>query len=372
MKITTIIGTRPEIIRLSSIIKKFDKIFDHSLIHTGQNYDYNLNEIFFKDLNLSSPKYYLNAKGNSSLETISNVIKESEKILKKIRPDAVFVLGDTNSCMSLLAAKKLKIPTFHYEAGNRCFDERVPEEINRKIVDHIADINLTYSDISKNHLLNENFPRDRVFKIGSPMFEVLRDNENKINQSKILEKLNLTPKKYFLCSFHREENIEDDLAFNNIVRTIDTINKKFNLPVIISTHPRTKKKLTKLKIKFNKTVFTLKPLNFTDYNFLQKNSLVVLSDSGTISEESSIQKFNALNIRETHERIEAIEEDPVIMTGLNPDFIIKNIKFLIKENKYLNNKNLYVKDYQYPDVSSKICKIILSYKDYVNRIVWKK
>ena len=310
LKVVTVVGTRPEIIRLSAIIKRLNesKSIDHYLIHTGQNYDKELNEIFFEDLNIKNPDFYLDAASNSSSLTIGNILISLEPVLKKINPDSFLVLGDTNSCISALVAKKMKIPVFHYEAGNRCFDQRVPEEMNRKIVDVISDINMTYSKISRDYLIEEGFPPDRVIKIGSPMREVINQNLHKINSSKVLENLNLSKDKYFLISFHREENI-DSKNFKDFLLTLNNIAEKYNFPIVFSTHPRTLNKIKKQKNKPNKLIHFMKPLSFSDYNCLQINSLVTLSDSGTISEESSILKFRALNIRDSHERPEAMEEN---------------------------------------------------------------
>ena len=370
LKIATIVGTRPEIIRLSSLIKELEIHSKHTLIHTGQNYDYELSDIFFDDLGLKSPDFYLNALQKSAVETTGEIIKLSYKILKKIKPDAVVVLGDTNSCLSLYSAKRLKIPTFHLEAGNRCFDQRVPEEINRKIVDHIADVNLTYSQISREYLLKENFNPFSVIKVGSPMFEVLDDNIEKIQNSKILEKLNLKERKFFLVSCHREENIDSENFFK-FISVLNDVATKYKLPVIVSTHPRTLKRIKKEKIKHSKNIILHKPFSFSDYNKLQLSSLCVLSDSGTITEESSILKFNAINIREAHERPEGMEEGTVIFTGMNNERVIQSLDVLLKQSKY-GFKPKMVSDYKAPKVSSKVTRIILSYIDYVNNQIWKK
>lgn len=371
LKVVTVVGTRPEIIRLSAIIKRLNesKSIDHNLIHTGQNYDKELNEIFFQDLNINNPDYYLDAASDSPSSTIGNILIKLEPILKKINPDSFLVLGDTNSCLSAIVAKKMKIPVFHFEAGNRCFDQRVPEEINRKIVDVISDINMTYSKISRDYLISEGFSKDRIIKIGSPMREVINQNQEKINSSPILSNLKLKKDKYFLVSFHREENIDSNNLKNFLV-TLDYIADRYKLPIIFSTHPRTAKKLKSLKTKFNKLISFIKPLSFSDYNCLQINSLVTLSDSGTISEESSILKFRALNIRDSHERPEAMEETTVIMTGTNFERIIQSIELVKSQN--MSEILIDVDDYKSTNISSKVERLLLSYTDYVNKTVWKK
>ena len=371
LKVVTVVGTRPEIIRLSAIIKRLNesKSIDHNLIHTGQNYDKELNEIFFQDLNINNPDYYLDAASDSPSSTIGNILIKLEPILKKINPDSFLVLGDTNSCLSAIVAKKMKIPVFHFEAGNRCFDQRVPEEINRKIVDVISDINMTYSKISRDYLISEGFSKDRIIKIGSPMLEVINQNQEKINSSPILSNLKLKKDKYFLVSFHREENIDSNNLENFLV-TLDYIADRYKLPIIFSTHPRTAKKLKSLKTKFNKLISFIKPLSFSDYNCLQINSLVTLSDSGTISEESSILKFRALNIRDSHERPEAMEETTVIMTGTNFERIIQSIELVKSQN--MSEILIDVDDYKSTNISSKVERLLLSYTDYVNKTVWKK
>ena len=371
LKVVTVVGTRPEIIRLSAIIKRLNesKSIDHNLIHTGQNYDKELNEIFFQDLNINNPDYYLDAASDSPSSTIGNILIKLEPILKKINPDSFLVLGDTNSCLSAIVAKKMKIPVFHFEAGNRCFDQRVPEEINRKIVDVISDINMTYSKISRDYLISEGFSKDRIIKIGSPMREVINQNQEKINSSPILSNLKLKKDKYFLVSFHREENIDSNNLKNFLV-TLDYIANRYKLPIIFSTHPRTAKKLKSLKTKFNKLISYIKPLSFSDYNCLQINSLVTLSDSGTISEESSILKFRALNIRDSHERPEAMEETTVIMTGTNFERIIQSIELVKSQN--MSEILIDVDDYKSTNISSKVERLLLSYTDYVNKTVWKK
>ena len=370
LKVVTIVGTRPEIIRLSSIIKKFDDIFDHKLVHTGQNYDFELNEIFFSDLNLKKPDYFLDAANDSATKTIGNVIGLTDDVLKNESPDAVMILGDTNSCLSVIAAKNRKIPTFHFEAGNRCFDMRVPEEINRKIVDHTADVNLTYSTIAREYLLREGLAPDLVIKIGSPMKEVIEDNFNKIKNSKILKEHNLTKNSYFVVSSHRQENIENKKNFSKILSIIEGIEDKFGLPVIISTHPRTRKKLDSSKKKFSKNINFLKPLSFSDYIKLQMESKLVLSDSGTINEEASILNFNAINLRESYERPESAEEGSTILTGLSMDRVFQAIE--VFENMDTKKTRTIVKDYDTSNVSEKVANTVLSYTDYINRVVWKK
>lgn len=370
LKVLTVVGTRPEIIRLSSIIKKFENIFDHKLVHTGQNYDFELNEIFFKDLQLNQPDYYLDAADKSGTKTIGNVIRLIDDVLEKENPDAVMILGDTNSCLSVIAAKNRKIPTFHFEAGNRCFDMRVPEEINRKIVDHTADVNLTYSSIAREYLLREGLPPDLVIKVGSPMKEVLNDNSKKIEQSKILTQLKLKTNNYFVVSAHRQENIESEINFNKILSIISEVESHFELPIIVSTHPRTRKKLESSSNNFSKNVNFLKPLSFSDYIRLQKESKLVLSDSGTINEEASILQFNAINLRESYERPESAEEGTTILTGLSLDRVFQGINLFENINK--SKVKSIVKDYDVDNVSEKVANIILSYTDYINRVVWKK
>ena len=372
LKVITVVGTRPEIIRLSRVIAKLDDYCDHILIHTGQNYDYELNEIFFTDLGIRKPDHFLNAAGSSSSETIGNVIIKTDAILSDEKPDAVLVLGDTNSCLSILPAKRQKIPTFHMEAGNRCFDMRVPEEINRRIVDHIADINLTYSSIAREYLLKEGIPSDMVIKTGSPMNEVLMHYKESINDSKILENLNIEKNKYFLVSCHREENIDNKENFLKLVESLNEISKKYKIPAIISTHPRTQKRFNQLKIKLNKDIILMKPLGFCDYNKLQLNAKVVLSDSGTINEESSILNFPALNIREAHERPEGMEEAAVMMVGLNKERIQQGIKILESQSRDEDRLLNLVHDYSHNPVSHKVVRIIHSYVDYVKQNVWKE
>ncbi len=372
MKVMTVVGTRPEIIRLSRVMAVLDKYCDHILVHTGQNYDYELNEIFFTDLGIRTPDFFLNAAGATGAETIGNVIISVDKILAEIQPDALLVLGDTNSCMAVIPAKRRKIPTFHMEAGNRCFDMRVPEEINRRIVDHTADINLTYSTIARDYLLKEGLPADRVIKTGSPMFEVLTYYRDEINKSDILQRLGLSEKKYFVISAHREENIEIDAQFLKLVNILNTIADVYDLPIIVSTHPRTKKRVDSLNIKFHPNVRLLKPLGFKDYNNLQLNALAVLSDSGTINEESSILNFPALNLRETHERPEGMEEAAVMMVGLEVERVLQGLNILQSQAACDTRMLRLVEDYSIPNVAEKVVRIILSYRDYVMRTVWKQ
>jgi len=374
LKIATIVGTRPEIIRLSSIINRLNKskYIDHSLIHTGQNYDKNLNDIFFKDLEIKKPDYYLNAAKETPTKTIGEILINIEPVLNKIKPDAILVLGDTNSCLSVIAAKKKKIPVFHFEAGNRCFDMRVPEETNRRIVDHISDINLTYSDIAREHLIKEGLDSDRIIKVGSPMFEVIKKHKLKITKSKILNKLKLKKQKYILVSCHREENVDNLKNFNKLIESLNHLADTYKFPIIFSAHPRTKKIIQKRKPNLNKLIKLIEPQGFIDYNNLQINSFVVLSDSGTISEESSILNFRALNIRESHERPEAMEESSVILTGLDYKRILQGIGS-VKNQETGNKRNIsLVSDYNIPNVSIKVERIILSYINYVNRVVWQK
>ena len=374
LKIATIVGTRPEIIRLSSIINRLNKskYIDHSLIHTGQNYDKNLNDIFFKDLEIKKPDYYLDAAKDTPSKTIGEILIKIEPVLNKIQPDAVLVLGDTNSCLSVIAAKKKKIPVFHFEAGNRCFDMRVPEETNRRIVDHISDINLTYSDIAREHLIKEGLDSDRIIKVGSPMFEVIKKHKSKITKAKILNKLKLKKQKYILVSCHREENVDNLKNFKKLIQTLNHLAETYKFPIIFSAHPRTKKIIEKRKPKLNNLIKLINPQGFIDYNNLQINSFVVLSDSGTISEESSILNFRALNIRESHERPEAMEESSVILTGLDYKRVLQGIGS-IKNQETGNKRNIsLVSDYNIPNVSLKVERIILSYINYVNRVVWQK
>ena len=370
----TVVGTRPEIIRLSSIINRLNdsKSIKHTLVHTGQNYDYNLNEVFFKDLNISKPNIFLEAASDSPSKTIGNILIKIDSVLDDLKPDALLILGDTNSCLSAIAAKKKKIPIFHFEAGNRCFDQRVPEETNRKIVDHIADINLTYSGISRDYLLKEGLNPDRTIKVGSPMFEVLNNQKKAINNSKILTKLKLNSGEYFLISCHREENVDNNKNFKLLIESLNELANKYKMPIIFPIHPRTKKIYEKSGLKADKLVKFIDPLGFIDYNKLQIESFVVLSDSGTIFEESSILNFRALNIRESHERPEAIEETSVVVTGLKIERILQGIKIL-EDQTTGNERNInIVSDYNISNVSTKIERIILSHIDFVNRVVWQK
>ena len=373
LKIMTVVGTRPEIIRLSRVLAALDQseAIQHILVHTGQNYDYELNQIFFDDLELRKPDYFLNAAGQTATATIGQILINIDPILENENPDAFLILGDTNSCLCAIPAKKRHIPIFHMEAGNRCFDQRVPEETNRKIVDHISDINLTYSDIAREYLLREGLPAAGVIKTGSPMFEVLQHYMPKINESTILEKLGLKKERYFVVSAHREENINSDKNFSNLQIIINNLAEQYGLPVIVSTHPRTRKMIDSQEIKFNSLVKLLKPLGFSDYIQLQQNARVVLSDSGTISEESSILNFRALNIREAHERPEAMEEAAVMMVALNPQRVAQALCQLETENIEKQNFKM-VNDYSMPNVSAKVVRIIISYTDYIKRVVWSE
>ncbi|RXW69872.1 UDP-N-acetylglucosamine 2-epimerase (non-hydrolyzing) [Enterococcus faecium] len=371
LKVMTVVGTRPEIIRLSAVINRLDQseAIEHILVHTGQNYDYELNEVFFKDFKLKKPDYFLNAATGTAIETVGNILIKIDPVLEEVKPDAFLVLGDTNSCLCAIAAKRRHIPIFHMEAGNRCFDQRVPEETNRKIVDHTADINLTYSDIAREYLLREGLPADRVIKTGSPMFEVLNSRKDDIQHSDILNRLVLKEGQYFVVSAHREENISSEKNFLNLVDSLNTIAETYQLPIIISTHPRTMKMIEAKGIKFHELIQTMKPMGFNDYNKLQINAKAVLSDSGTISEESSILNFKALNIRQAHERPEAMEEASVMMVGLEKERIMQGLEVLETQQK---NTLRHVADYSMPNVSEKVLRIILSYTDYVNRVVWGK
>lgn len=377
LKVLTVVGTRPEIIRLSCVLQKLDQseAIEHILVHTGQNYDYELNEIFFEDLGLRKPDYFLEAAGKNATETAGQILIKIDPILEEVKPNAFLVLGDTNSCLCAIAAKKRHIPIFHMEAGNRCFDQRVPEETNRKIVDHISDINLTYSSIAREYLLREGLPADRLIKTGSPMFEVLTKHLPNIEKSDVLKRLNLTKEKYFVVSSHREENINNPTNFNGLVESLNLIAEQYGYPIIVSTHPRTRNMLEAKQVKVNPLVQFLKPLGFTDYNALQINSFAVLSDSGTINEESSILNFRALNLREAHERPEAMEEASVMMVGMNPVRILQGLKQLESQTTGRSNPNRNfreVADYSMPNVGDKVVRIILSYTDYVNRVVWSK
>lgn len=371
LKVMTVVGTRPEIIRLSAVINRLDQseAIEHILVHTGQNYDYELNEVFFEDFKLKKPDYFLNAATGTAIETVGNILIKIDPILEEVKPNAFLVLGDTNSCLCAIAAKRRHIPIFHMEAGNRCFDQRVPEETNRKIVDHTADINLTYSDIAREYLLREGLPADRVIKTGSPMFEVLNSRKDDIQHSDVLNRLGLKEGQYFVVSAHREENISSETNFLHLVDSLNTIAETYQLPIIISTHPRTMKMIEAKGIKFHELIQTMKPMGFNDYNKLQINAKAVLSDSGTISEESSILNFKALNIRQAHERPEAMEEASVMMVGLEKERIMQGLEVLETQQK---DTLRHVADYSMPNVSEKVLRIILSYTDYVNRVVWGK
>lgn len=369
LKVMTVVGTRPEIIRLSAVIHRLElsNAIDHTLVHTGQNYDYELNEIFFKEFHLKKPDYFLEAAASTAARAIGNMLNKIDPVLEEVVPDAFLVLGDTNSCLCAIAAKKRQIPIFHMEAGNRCFDQRVPEETNRKIVDHVADINLTYSDIAREYLLREGFPADRIIKTGSPMYEVLNARRSGIESSRILQELALEKERYFVISAHREENINRESNFTTLMDTLQTLAETYELPIIISTHPRTQKMIDEKKVVLHPLIKTIKPLGFNDYVKLQVEAKTVLSDSGTISEESSILGFKALNIRETHERPEAMEEAAVMMVGLKKERVLQGLEILEIQPKGILRP---VEDYQMPNVSEKVLRIILSYTDYVKRTVW--
>ncbi|SDH87321.1 UDP-N-acetylglucosamine 2-epimerase (non-hydrolysing) [Planococcus glaciei] len=370
LKVMTVVGTRPEIIRLSAVINKLEEssAIEHILVHTGQNYDYELNEVFFRDFNLRKPDYFLNAANGTAIETIGNILVKIDPILEEVKPEAFLVLGDTNSCLCAIAAKRRQIPIFHMEAGNRCFDQRVPEETNRKIVDHTADINLTYSDIAREYLLREGLPADRIIKTGSPMFEVLNSRKEDIEKSSIVEKLNLEEDKYFVVSAHREENISSEKNFLDLCDSLNAIADQYDMPIIISTHPRTQKMIDAKGIKFNSLIKTMKPLGFNDYVKLQMKAKTVLSDSGTINEESSILGFKALNIRQAHERPEAMEEASAMMVGLKKERVLQGLEILETQS---DSTLRSVEDYSMPNVSDKVLRIIVSYTDYINRNVWR-
>lgn len=368
MKVMTIVGTRPEIIKLASTIKELDKYTEHILVHTGQNFDYELNEIFFKDLGLREPDVYMNAAGETAAETIGNVIIKSDEIFKKYKPDAVLLYGDTNSCLAVISAKRNKIPVFHMEAGNRCFDERVPEELNRKVLDHLSDINLTLTEHARRYLIAEGIRPETIIKVGSSMKEVLNDNKELIEKSNVLERLELEKKRYFVLSLHREENVDNPINFKSLIDAINDISKKYDMPIIFSAHPRTRKKIESMNVKFDDKVKYMKPLGFNDYNKLQKNAFCVISDSGTITEESSIMGFPAITIRQAHERPEGMDEGTLIMSGVNSKDIIDSIEIVTKEE----NKPSIVKDYDVEHVGMKMVRIIMSYTGYINRTVWRK
>lgn len=372
LKVITVIGTRPEIIRLSRVLVAMDHYFDHVLVHTGQNYDFELNEVFFEDLGIRKPDYFLEAAGSNAAVTIGKIIIKLDLVLEKEVPEALLVLGDTNSCLAAIPAKRRKIPIFHMEAGNRCFDQRVPEETNRKIVDHISDINMTYSDIAREYLLREGLPPDRVIKTGSPMFEVLNHYGDKIDCSDVLQRLELSRYEYFVVSAHREENIESDQNFGKLVAILNALVEIYGKRIIVSTHPRTRNRIKQMGVTFADEVELLKPLGFCDYVYLQKNAYAVLSDSGTINEESSILNFPALNLREAHERPEGMEEATVIMTGLEVDRILQGLNILEKQPRGDVRLLRQIVDYSMPNVSEKVVRIIVSYTDYVMRTVWKQ
>ena len=374
LKVVTVVGTRPEIIRLSRVLADLDEYCDHVLVHTGQNYDYELNQIFFDDLGVRKPDYFLNSAVDSAsaAQTIGNLIISVDRVLADVQPDSMLVLGDTNSCLSVIPAKRRKIPIFHMEAGNRCFDMRVPEETNRRIVDHTADINLTYSSIARDYLLREGLPPDQVIKTGSPMYEVLHHYLPKIQASNVLERLGLEEGRYYVVSAHREENIESERTFAKLVHVLNALAKDSNFPVIISTHPRTQNRIDKSEVKFHSRIQLLKPLGFFDYVKLQMSAKAVLSDSGTINEESSILNFPALNLREAHERPEGMEEAAVMMVGLDVDRVRQGLDILDSQLRGPNRSLRLVADYSMPNVSGKVVRIIHSYTDYVNRVVWKK
>lgn len=374
LKVMTVVGTRPEIIRLSRVLMALDQseAIEHTIVHTGQNYDYELNQIFFEDLGLRKPDHFLEAAGKTATETVGNILIKIDPLLEELQPDAFLVLGDTNSCLCAIPAKKRHIPIFHMEAGNRCFDQRVPEETNRKIVDHVSDINLTYSDIAREYLLREGLPADRIIKTGSPMFEVLNHYLPQIKASDVLKKLNLEKGKYFVISSHREENINSEKNFRGLMGSLNAIAEKYGYPVIVSTHPRTQNMINKMQIEMRPEIQLLKPLGFHDYNALQMHSYAVLSDSGTISEESSILNFRALNIRQAHERPEAMEEASVMMVGLSPERILQGLVQVLRQEVGDTRNFRPVADYSMPNVSEKVVRIILSYTDYVKRTVWSE
>lgn len=368
MKVMTIVGTRPEIIKLACVIKELDKYTEHILVHTGQNYDYELNQVFFEDLGLRAPDVYMDAAGENAAETIANVISKSDKLFKEYKPDAVLLYGDTNSCLAVISAKRNKIPVFHMEAGNRCFDERVPEELNRKVLDHLSDINMTLTEHARRYLIAEGIRPETIIKTGSSMEEVFAMNKEKIAQSDIIDKLGLKEKEYFVLSAHREENVDNEKNFINLLNSINKVAEVYNMPIVFSAHPRTRKKIEAMNFKFNELVKYMKPLGFNDYNKLQQNAFCVISDSGTITEESSLLGFPAITIRQAHERPEGMDEGTLIMSGVEEKGILDAIKVVTDQNVKMNQ----VADYKAPYLASKVVRIILSYTDYVNRTVWKR
>lgn len=368
MRVMTIVGTRPEIIKLACVIKELDKYTDHILVHTGQNYDYELNQVFFEDLDLRAPDVYMNAAGENAAETIANVIAKSDKLFKEYKPDAVLLYGDTNSCLAVISAKRNKIPVFHMEAGNRCFDERVPEELNRKVLDHLSDINMTLTEHARRYLIAEGIRPETIIKTGSSMQEVFAMNKEKIAQSKVLERLELKEKEYFVLSAHREENVDNEKNFINLLNSINKVAEVYKMPIVFSAHPRTRKKIEAMNFKFNDLVKYMKPLGFNDYNKLQQNAFCVISDSGTITEESSLLGFPAITIRQAHERPEGMDEGTLIMSGVEEQGILDAIKVVTDQNVKMNQ----VADYQAPHLANKVVRIILSYTDYINRTVWKR
>ncbi|MBI3562325.1 MAG: UDP-N-acetylglucosamine 2-epimerase (non-hydrolyzing) [Gammaproteobacteria bacterium] len=372
IKVLTVVGTRPEIIRLSRVLALLDSKTDHVLVHTGQNYDYELNQIFFEQLKLRQPTYFLEAAGSTPMETIGTILTRIDPVLERERPDALLILGDTNSCLAVIAAKRRKIPIFHMEAGNRCFDDRVPEEINRRIVDHTSDINLTYSDLAREYLLREGLPPDRIVKTGSPMYEVLNHYRPGIDQSEIITRLELTTDEYYVVSVHREENIDSDQQVNNLVQILNRLVRETKRRVIVSTHPRTRKRVEALGVEFEKTVEFHMPFGFLDFVKLERHAHAVLSDSGTITEESSILNFPALNLREAHERPEGMEEGSVMLVGLNVDRVFQGLAMLEDQPRNEDRLLRVVSDYDVPNVSEKVLRLVISYVDYVNRVVWRK
>ena len=368
MRVMTIVGTRPEIIKLACVIKELDKYTDHILVHTGQNYDYELNQVFFEDLDLRAPDVYMNAAGENAAETIANVIEKSDKLFKEYKPDAVLLYGDTNSCLSVISAKRNKIPVFHMEAGNRCFDERVPEELNRKVLDHLSDINMTLTEHARRYLIAEGIRPETIIKTGSSMQEVFAMNKDKIAQSNVLERLGLKEKEYFVLSAHREENVDSEKNFINLLNSINKVAEVYKMPIVFSAHPRTRKKIEAMGFKFNNLVKYMKPLGFNDYNKLQQNAFCVISDSGTITEESSILGFPAITVRQAHERPEGMDEGTLIMSGVDSETILDSIKIVTDQNVKMN----IVKDYDVDHLASKVVRIIMSYTGYINRTVWRK